>query len=892
MRRGTLTKILTAALVLVLLMLLCAPAMADTYPYQTTTNARVNLRRSASSSSTVLLQVPKGDTVTVSGKTGSYYQVVYAGVSGYILQGYLNAPAAVTASPAPTATPATATGYPYLTTTRDSVNLRASASTSSTLLKKIPEGATITVKGITGSFAQVEYAGLSGYAMTAYINMKPIVTATPVPAPTETIPPAQNAAGYEVLQVGSTGAAVKALESALKELGFFSGTPDQTFDSATEAAVIALQNKNTYPATGIVDANLQAYLYSGTPKNASGKATTVYTLAPVDGVTIRKGSMGDLVVAVQDRLRALGYYTGSSTGTCDTATVSAVKAFQKANGLNADGACGTLTQAALFSESALPSGATAAPTASPTPVPTPVPTFQVPTSVVKSGSTGDNARLVQQRLKELGYYTGSVDGRFGSGSVNALKAFQSKNGLKADGIAGGDTCTVLFSYLAVPAVEVPTLAPVTATPVPTPSPTPAPAYPTNITKNNVTLIREGTSGTPVLLLQQRLTELGYYTASMDSVCRAADVSAIRLFQQKNGLDADGIAGYETQKLLYSSSALPNTTTSGSTGISYVTLRMGSTGAAVTRLQNRLIALGYLSGTADGKYGAKTADAVISFQRANGLVRDGIAGQETQTLLYATSASTATPAPVTTPAPTSALPTDVTLRRGDSNVAVQALQQRLIELGYLTGKADGIFGVQTYRALVAFQKANKLSPDGVAGTLTLTALIQAGGGSSSSTPIVPSPTATPGAGSTVPTAAQVIYANWYSTVRDLARVYQYATVYDYSTGLSWQVHMFSFGNHAEAEPLTAADTATMQRAFGGTTWTPKPVWVVFGNGQVYMATTHDTPHGVQHITDNNFAGHLCIHFPRTASQVAAIGSYATSHQTAVDEAWQETQAMIR
>lgn len=891
MRRGTLSRILTVALVVVLALLLCATALADGYPYQTTTNARVNLRRSASSSSSVLVKVPKGDTVTVMGKSGSYYQVVYAGITGYILHGYLNAPAEIIAAPTPSPTPSTATGYPYLTTTRDSVNLRAGASKSSTLIKKIPSGATLTVKGIKGDFAQVEYNGLSGYAMSAYIYMKPIVTATPVPSPTETISPAQNAAGYEVLQIGSTGRAVKALESALKELGFFAGTPDETFDSATEIAVVAMQSKNSYPATGIVDANLQAYLYSGTPKNASGRATTVYTLAPVDGVTIRKGNTGDLVTEVQQQLKQLGYYTGSITGTYDNATLTAVKSFQKKNSLSADGACGAKTQEALFSADAVSSGATARPAATPQPTPSPVPTYQVPTAQVQRGSTGDNAKLVQQRLKELGYYTGRVDGKFGSGSVNALKAFQMKNGLESDGIAGSGTYALLFSYLAKPAVEVPTLAPVTATPKPTPSPTPAPQYPTNITKSNVTLIREGTTGTAVLLLQQRLTELGYYTASMDSVCRTVDVSAIRLFQQKNGLEADGVAGYETQKLLYSSSALKNTTTSGTTGISYVTLRMGSSGAAVTRLQNRLIALGYLAnGSADGKYGAKTADAIISFQRASGLVRDGIAGQETQSLLYATAASTATPAPQATPSPTASLNTDVILRRGDSNVAVQAMQQRLVELGYLTGKADGIFGVQTYRALVAFQKANRLSADGVAGSLTLSALIQASSGSANQ----PSATQTPGSstGITVPAAAQVIYANWYTTVRDIARVYQYATVYDYATGLSWQVHMFSFGNHAEAEPLTAADTAVMQQAFGGTTWTPKPVWVVFGNGQVYMATTHDTPHGVQHITDNNFAGHLCIHFPRTASQVAAIGSYATSHQTAMDKAWKETQDMIQ
>ena len=89
------------------------------------------------------------------------------------------------------------------------------------------------------------------------------------------------------------------------------------------------------------------------------------------------------------------------------------------------------------------------------------------------------------------------------------------------------------------------------------------------------------------------------------------------------------------------------------------------------------------------------------------------------------------------------------------------------------------------------------------------------------------------------------------MRSACRQYPYATVYDYSTGISWQVHMFSYGKHAEAEPLTAADTAKLEQAFGGNTWTPKAVWVIFADGTVRMATTHSMPHEVQHITDNNF-----------------------------------------
>ena len=58
------------------------------------------------------------------------------------------------------------------------------------------------------------------------------------------------------------------------------------------------------------------------------------------------------------------------------------------------------------------------------------------------------------------------------------------------------------------------------------------------------------------------------------------------------------------------------------------LKQGSKGELVKTMQQRLIKWGYLSGTADGIFGAKTKAAVISFQKRNGLVADGIVGTKT------------------------------------------------------------------------------------------------------------------------------------------------------------------------------------------------------------------------------------------------------------------------
>ena len=698
--------------------------------------------------------------------------------------------------------------YPYTTVTKDKVNLRASRSVRSELLRKIPSGAEITVSAVSGSWAKVTYGRYNGYVMTDYIVLKKVgkVKVTPTPTPVPTLSPEEDAGGYQVLQKGSSGREVRALQEALIELGYLTGTADGVFGDATEKAVIAFQQKNNYPATGLMDANIQAFLYADKPKDAKGNATKINTLSPSAGVTMTKGKKGQAVGELQARLKELGYYSGIVTNIYDVATQSAVKAFQKKTGLKADGIAGAETQKALADAAAPAANAEVTPAATETPAPTPSPTPELPKDTVKLNSTGSDAKIVQTRLKELGYYRGNLDGKFGANSVNALKAFQRAHGLKDDGIAGKETAAVLFSGAALPNGTTPTPAPGQAT---VQTPVPATAVP----------------------------------------------------------------------------------------ISWDSLRLNDQGTDVKQLQEALVQLGYMSGKPDGKYGAKTVNAVKTFQKNNNLTADGVAGEKTLKLLFsgtAKAASTAAPAAkaTATPAPkATATPVPGTLREGDKGTEVQSMQEKLIGLGYLTGKADGVFGRQTLEAVIAFQKASRLTADGVAGSKTLAALSKsapAATAASQTVTVTPAPAAA--AVTSRPSASKVLYANWYTTVKAVARQYPYATVYDYQTGISWQVHIFSLGAHADYEPLTANDTSKMLKVFGGNTWNARPVWVIFADGSVYMGSTHSTPHGTQHITDNNFAGHSCLHFPRTQEQVTAIGPYATSHQDTIDKGWAATQQM--
>ncbi len=64
-------------------------------------------------------------------------------------------------------------------------------------------------------------------------------------------------------------------------------------------------------------------------------------------------------------------------------------------------------------------------------------------ATVKQGSTGATVRQIQQKLKTWGYYTGSVDGIFGSQTRTAVRYFQQKNGLTVDGIVGKQTAAAM-----------------------------------------------------------------------------------------------------------------------------------------------------------------------------------------------------------------------------------------------------------------------------------------------------------------------------------------------------------------------------------------------------------------------------------------------------------------
>ena len=154
------------------------------------------------------------------------------------------------------------------------------------------------------------------------------------------------------------------------------------------------------------------------------------------------------------------------------------------------------------------------------------------------------------------------------------------------------------------------------------------------------------------------------------------------------------------------------------------LKQGSSGATVKTMQTKLISWGYLSGTADGVFGAKTKAAVIAFHKANGLTADGVVGTRTAQAMGISISGASTTAANTS--------SGTALKQGSSGTVVKTMQTKLINWGYLKGTADGVFGAKTKAAVIAFQKANGLTADGVVGAKTAQVMGITLSGSSSTT----------------------------------------------------------------------------------------------------------------------------------------------------------------
>ena len=281
----------------------------------------------------------------------------------------------------------------------------------------------------------------------------------------------------EYLRIGVRHEIIKRLQQRLMDLGFMDNDePTDYFGEMTQQAVKHFQRQNELPTDGIV-----------------GNVTWDAIMSPdAKYYAVSKGTQGDDIERIQQRLYELGYLATADlvTGNFGDSTEAAVLKLQEVNGLEQDGKVGQRTINLLYSDEIKP-------------------------NFLSYGEKSDVVLACQERLKELGYLTTTPDGAYGEDTVVAVKQFQARNDQVVDGYLGPSTRIALNSP--------------------------------DARANGLML---GERGDAVTKVQQLLNKHGYLVSgNVTGYYGEATENAVRNFQSRNGLSADGQVGVQTMAKL-------------------------------------------------------------------------------------------------------------------------------------------------------------------------------------------------------------------------------------------------------------------------------------------------------------------------------------------------------
>lgn len=248
----------------------------------------------------------------------------------------------------------------------------------------------------------------------------------------------------------------------------------------------------------------------------------------------------------------------------------------------------------------------------------------------------------------------------------------------------------------------------------------------------------GMKGSEVSQLQLQLIDCGYFARQVDGDYGSTTVKAVELFQKDHGIRVTGIADDATQAAI--KRAKGGTRTGGG-----VLIAEGNIGGTLITYQQILQAKGDLKGGVDGRYGPGTVKAVSDFQKASGLPVSGVIDESTASALQALSPelakkinkgttlsahqsvvkSASSGAAASKVVPSRAAPSSggrtYLFGKGDQGPDVASIQNKLKKAGFLSDKADGIYGDNTVKAVSAFQKKIGIPVTGNVDARTLSVL---------------------------------------------------------------------------------------------------------------------------------------------------------------------------
>ena len=303
-------------------------------------------------------------------------------------------------------------------------------------------------------------------------------------------------------------------------------------------------------------------------------------------------------------------------------------------------------------------------------------------ATLESGMVGPSVEALQRLLTEVGYLGRSIDGEYGSTTKKAVELFQKHHDLPITGVADDATQAKIRAAVGTAGRD-----------------------------GGGVILTEGNRGNPVRMYQEKLVAAGVLSEA-DGVYGRTTSEAVLEYQARHGIPTSGIIDEETRDFLDKKRVYEDST------------------VLVEKAQTRLVVLGYMDDGMDGIFGTKTEVALKKFQKDEKLPETGRFDDTVLNRLYEKAAAkvaenapeetaepteteeTETEATVSeTSEPKEAVRTEKTVAETDA-AKVRKCQEKLIGMGYLKDKADGILGLKTAAALREYQRDQGLPETGI------------------------------------------------------------------------------------------------------------------------------------------------------------------------------------
>lgn len=303
-------------------------------------------------------------------------------------------------------------------------------------------------------------------------------------------------------------------------------------------------------------------------------------------------------------------------------------------------------------------------------------------ATLESGMVGPSVEALQRLLTEVGYLGRSIDGEYGSTTKKAVELFQKHHDLPITGVADDATQAKIRTAVGTAGRD-----------------------------GGGVILTEGNRGNPVRMYQEKLVAAGVLSEA-DGVYGRTTSEAVLEYQARHGIPTSGIIDEETRDFLDKKRVYEDSS------------------VLVEKAQTRLVVLGYMDDGMDGIFGTKTEVALKKFQKDEKLPETGRFDDTVLNRLYEKAAAkVAENAPEETAEPTEteeteteatvsetgepkeAVRTEKTVAETDA-AKVRKCQEKLIGMGYLKDKADGILGLKTAAALREYQRDQGLPETGI------------------------------------------------------------------------------------------------------------------------------------------------------------------------------------